>query len=184
MKILDAFVLYVIRPILFIAILFSGLLAILMLVYVFSEKQYTGFFFALFFAVICWVFCKLLKIRTWKELITPRYIPAKQTFREDPEFELMGKYIWESQKGIPITFTYSDSGGTVTKRKIILHSISRKDCYSRSFYYFHGDCQLRNDWRSFNCLNITNLQDDNGLPFDVFEFIGKLIGYPALNNIE
>lgn len=101
----------------------------------------------------------------------------------DDDFDLpgFGEPVWQSDKGSPVNFTYTDASGRKTKRSIVLHKIFKD---SKTRFYFQGYCKLRKAERTFVSDNIRDLHDDNGEILDLSEFINSLAGYSAFGSTE
>lgn len=111
------------------------------------------------------------------------YHAIEQKRDTDDDFDLpgFGEPVWQSDKGIPVNFSYTDASGKKTKRRIVLHKIF-KDGKTR--FYFQGYCQLRKAERTFVSDKIKDLHDDNGEIIDLPQFINDLTGYDAFGSAE
>ena len=111
------------------------------------------------------------------------YYVIEQKRDTDDDFDLpgFGEPVWQSDKGIPVNFSYTDASGKKTKRRIALHKIF-KDGKTR--FYFQGYCQLRKAERTFVSDKIKDLHDDNGELIDLPQFINGLTGYDAFGSAE
>lgn len=111
------------------------------------------------------------------------YHVIEQKRDTDDDFDLpgFGEPVWQSDKGVPINFSYTDASGKKTKRRIVLHKIF-KDGKTR--FYFQGYCQLRKAERTFVSDKIKDLHDDNGEIIDLPQFINNLTGYDAFGSAE
>lgn len=101
----------------------------------------------------------------------------------DDDFDLpgFGEPVWQSDKGIPVNFSYTDASGKKTNRRIVLHKIFKD---SKTRFYFQGYCQLRKAERTFVSDKIKDLHDDNGEIIDLPQFINDLTGYDAFGSAE
>lgn len=101
----------------------------------------------------------------------------------DEDFDLpgFGEPIWQSDKGVPVNFSYTDAKGKKTNRNIILHKIFKD---SKTRFYFQGYCQMRKAERTFISDKIKDLHDNNGEIIDLPKFINDLAGYDAFGSSE
>lgn len=111
------------------------------------------------------------------------YHVIEQKRDTDDDFDLpgFGEPVWQSDKGVPINFSYTDASGKKTKRRIALHKIFKD---SKTRFYFQGYCQLRKAERTFVSDKIKDLHDDNGEIIDLPQFINNLTGYAAFGSAE
>lgn len=131
----------------------------------------------------------------WLGISTALFIPMSQPTMHkfilevktekstDDDFDLQGfgSLIWKSEEGVPINFTYTDASKKKTKRRVIMHEMTKD---SKTRFYFEGYCQLRKASRTFNSENMQDLHDDNGEIIEIEDFINKLAGYKAFGTKE